>query len=191
MHMYACIGLSPPKPRARSGPPRSESLTGRRDRIAFYPSVQLFLLFILSKLSRDRRYSHCATDAKTLGRIAIRYDPKTFRGEIQPPKSFRCHTSRKCARNSFGCHTYRIGPCKSFPCHTSKKRGGGGELWLTPPGTRPRYGARAIFARKGGRTEWSRASFSVRFPVRVAGEQSVDESNLVADKQAKGQTQDS
>src|SRR5712675_555367 len=68
-----------------------------------------------------------------------------------------------------------------FPA-THPKKGGWGELWLTPPGTRPRYGGQAIFARKGGRTEWSRASFSVRFPVRMAGEQSVDESNLVADK---------
>src|SRR6267378_1762384 len=121
MHMYACIGLSLPKPLGRSGPPRSGPLTGRRDRIAFYPSVQLFLLFLLSKLSRDRRYRTAPRMLKTFCQINSLGSRNRQTADVYA-KSFGCHTSEKCARNSFGCHTCKI-------------PGGGGQLRLTPPRT--------------------------------------------------------
>jgi hypothetical protein len=95
-----------------SGPDRfpliSASWTGRSDRIAFYSSVQLFLLFTVSKLSCDRCYRIAPRVSKGFCQIAIRNDPETFSRRTFNAKSFGCHTSEKCARNSFGCHTYEI-----------------------------------------------------------------------------------
>src|SRR6266403_563090 len=81
------------------GSPSIGTLTGRRDRIAFYLSVQLFLLFILSKLSRDRRY---------------RTAPRMF-------KTF-CQINSLGSRNRQTADVY----AKSFPCHTCEIKGGGG-----------------------------------------------------------------
>src|SRR5712675_194142 len=82
--------------------------TGRSDRISFHSSVQLFPLFTASKLSCDRCYRTAPRGVQGFLPDRNSRGPRNLQLATFRAKSFRCHTSEKYARNSFGCHTYKI-----------------------------------------------------------------------------------
>ena len=110
------------------------SRTGRSDRIAFYSSVQLFLLFTVSKLSCDRYY-RAPRVSKVSARSQFARIPKPSAAQHLRLSPFAATHPRNVPVTPLAATHTKSSRRKSFPCHTCKIEGVWGQLWLTSPGS--------------------------------------------------------